>query len=78
MEATLEADDPVSQCSGALKGSVWYRFTPNASRSVLLAVTAAGDMDAVVEVFSRVRSQLYGVGCAVTDRRGGGGGWTST
>ena len=33
-EATLEADEPPSSCSGALKGSVWYRFAPTKSRSI--------------------------------------------
>jgi hypothetical protein len=70
VEATLEADDPFPSCSGPLKSSVWYGFSPTKSRSVLLAFDAAGDMDATVEVFTRVRSQLGGVGCAVTDKRG--------
>ena len=70
VEATLEADDPAPSCSGALKGSVWYVFTPTKSRSVVLALDAAGDMDATVEVFTRTRSQLTGTACAVTDRRG--------
>jgi hypothetical protein len=69
-EATLEADDPLPQCSGALKSSVWYSFSPAKSRSALFALDAGGDMDAAIEVFTRVRSQLSGVGCAATDRRG--------
>src|SRR5678816_1233037 len=44
-ESTLEADDPLPQCSGALKGSVWYSFSPTKSRAALFALDAGGDMD---------------------------------
>ena len=37
---------------------------------LLVAVDAAGDMDAGVELFERRRSQLTPVSCQVTDRRG--------
>jgi len=70
VESTLEADDPTATCSSGLKGSVWYQFTPSISRSVIFALDAAGDMDATVEVFTRVRSQTSLAGCAATDRRG--------
>ena len=66
--STLEAGEPGS-CS-ALGGSVWYAFTPTKSRSILLALDAAGDMDAAVEVFERSRSQLSSLGCSVTDKNG--------
>ena len=51
----------LSACGRALKGSVWYEFTATSSRSVLLAVDAAGDMDAAVDVFRRQRSQLTSI-----------------
>ena len=70
VESSLEADDPPATCSSGLKGSVWYQFIPSRSRSVLFALDAAGDMDATVEVFTRVRSQATFAGCAATDRRG--------
>jgi hypothetical protein len=70
VEATLEVDEPASGCGRALKGSVWYEFTATSSRSVLLAVDAAGDMDAAVDVFRRQRSQLTPVTCRVTNDRG--------
>lgn len=70
VESTLEADDPPATCSSGLKGSVWYQFVPSRSRSVLFALDAAGDMDATVEVFTRVRSQASFADCAATDRRG--------
>ena len=69
-EATLEADEPGPSCGAGIKGSVWYAFTAPASRSVLLALDAGGEMDAIVEVFERQRSQLMPLVCDVTNRRG--------
>ena len=70
VEATLEADEPTSSCGRAIKSSVWYEFTTTSSRSVLLAIDAAGDMDAAVDVFRRQRSQLTSVACRLTNDRG--------
>jgi hypothetical protein len=69
VEATLEEDEPFRTC-GETKGTVWYAFTATRSREVLLALDAAGDMDASVELFERSRSQLAPLACAVTNRRG--------
>ena len=70
VEATVEPDEPSSACGRAIKGSVWYEFTATSSRSVLLAVDAAGDMDAALDVFRRQRSQLTSVVCRLTNDRG--------
>lgn len=70
VEATVEADEPYSRCGLGLRNSVWYVFTPATSRSILVTLAAAGDMDATVEVFSRLRSQLTGVACAATNQLG--------
>ena len=70
VEATLELDEPLSSCGQPLKGSVWYAFTAATSRSVLLALDAAGDMDAAVDVFRRQRSQLTPVDCRLTNAGG--------
>jgi hypothetical protein len=67
--ATLEADEPISAC-GPIKNSVWYAFRVGAARGVLTALDAAGDMDAIVEIFVRERSQLSPVACQTTNRRG--------
>jgi hypothetical protein len=66
--SSLDSDEPFG-CA-PLKNSVWYSFTPTKDRSVLLALDAAGDLDASVAVFTRERSQLTQVGCSTTDRRG--------
>lgn len=68
-EATLDTDEPPPSC-GPIKNSVWYAFTAGTPRGVLVALDAAGDMDAVVEIFVRQRSQLSSVDCQATNRRG--------
>ena len=69
VDATLDEDEPLSTC-GPIKGSVWFSFTAPTSRELLVALDAAGDMDAVVDLFVRERSQLTPVFCQRTDRRG--------
>lgn len=69
-EATLEPDEPASICGRAIKGSVWYSFTATSTRSVIIALDAAGDMDATLDVFARQRSQLSPVACRPTGSRG--------
>jgi hypothetical protein len=68
--ATSESDEPSSFCGQQIKSSVWYSFTARSDRSVLAALDANGELDATVEVFERVRSQLTPVDCATTNRRG--------
>jgi len=70
VESTLELDEPASSCAPPLKGSVWYGFTATTTRSVILALDAAGDMDAAVDVYARQRSQLSPVACQLTNARG--------
>src|SRR5215207_8979422 len=68
-EATLEEDEPGSAC-GPIKNSVWFSFTAPSSRELLVALDAAGDLDATLEVFARQRSQLTSLTCQMTNRRG--------
>jgi hypothetical protein len=67
-EATLDLDEPGS-CR-ALAGSVWYRFTAPASGRLVVLIEAAGELDAVVELFRRTRSELSAENCEATDRQG--------
>jgi hypothetical protein len=69
VEATLEADEPGSGC-GPIKNSVWFGFTASSNGELLVALDADGDLDAVLEVFVRERSQLTSLSCQLTDRRG--------
>ena len=69
VDATTDADEPGPSCRSA-GGSVWYAFDAAEDRPVVVALDAEGDLDAVVDVFARERSQLVPVGCAATNRRG--------
>jgi len=67
-DSTLEPDEPGS-CA-ELRGSVWYSIQPAAGRRIVARLAAAGDLDAVVDVFQRTRSQLTPVACDVGNKRG--------
>jgi hypothetical protein len=69
VDATLEAAELTSNCAPT-KNSVWFTFTAPANRSVLIALDAAGDLDATIDVFERQRSQVTHVDCRDTNRRG--------
>jgi hypothetical protein len=67
-DSTLEPDEPFS-CA-ELRGSVWYSIQPAAGRRIVARLAASGDLDAVVDVFQRTRSQLTPVECDVGNSRG--------
>src|SRR3954469_24037475 len=69
VDATVEADEPPSGCA-TTGASVWYSLTAPESRSIVVALDAEGDLDAAVDVYVRERSQLTGVDCRRTNRRG--------
>ena len=69
VDATTEPTEP-GTCSGIAANSVWYSIAPSAARDLVLELDAAGDLDAVVDVFRRDRSQLSSLACDQTDRRG--------
>lgn len=66
--ATHEASDP-QRCSDTA-GSLWYTLTPKQDGRVAFRLHALGDLDAVVAVLQRVRSQWSSLGCASTDSNG--------
>jgi hypothetical protein len=67
-EATLDDNEQFS-CRD-VDGTVWYRFTPPQSGSVVLQFDAGGNLDAAVDVFERTRSQLTSVACDTSNRKG--------
>lgn len=67
-DSTLEPDEPPS-CAD-LGGSVWYSIQPAAGRRIVARLAASGDLDAVVDVFQRTRSQLTPVECDIGNKRG--------
>lgn len=71
-EATIEGGEPSSNCDFAgVKGSVWYSLT-GVKKRFAITLIADGDLDAVVDVFVRKRSQTSSVDCAATDSTGVG------
>lgn len=69
VEASLEPDEPPPGCA-PMRGSVWFAFDAAEARSIVVALDAEGDLDAVVDVFVRERSQLTPEACRRTNRRG--------
>jgi hypothetical protein len=69
VEATLEKVELASTCR-TTKNSVWYTFTADTGRAILIALDAEGDLDAVVDVFERQRSQVTPLDCRPTNQRG--------
>src|SRR5689334_1963085 len=70
VDSTAEPGEPASGC-GSSAGSVWYSLSgPSAARDLVLELDAAGDLDAIVDVYRRDRSQLTPLRCGQTNRRG--------
>jgi len=69
VDATLEEGEP--GCSQT-EGSVWYSFTASDLGAVVVQLQAAGDLDASLDLFKRVRSRLELVACGETDAEGVG------
>ena len=69
VESSVERDEPAPSC-GTIRGSVWYAFNAREARAIVIALDAGGDLDALVDVFLRERSQLTPVDCRPTNRRG--------
>jgi hypothetical protein len=68
--ATVEAQEVASSCGYGSDHSVWYSLrTPSAER-IAVNLQAAGALDATIDVFHAVRSQLQTVSCTKTDSHG--------
>src|SRR4051794_13062832 len=72
-DATVESDEPSSGCGLGDKNSVWYGFDSPGERRALVQLHAAGDLDAVVSVYRRTRSQTSVINCDATDKDGNAG-----
>ena len=68
-DATTDGNEPGSSCSGS-DATVWYSLDPQTTQRVAIELRAQGDLDAVVDVYRRDRSQLEIVDCDATNRRG--------
>jgi hypothetical protein len=67
--AGVEGPEAASPCA-ATSDSVWYRIDPGASRRVVVRLAAAGDLDATIDVYARLRSQQRLLTCDVGDANG--------
>jgi len=67
--ATVEAQEPLSNC-GAVEHSVWFSLRASSAERVAVDLAAAGTLDATVDVFHAVRSQLDSAECERTDSHG--------
>jgi hypothetical protein len=67
--AGIEPQEPISNC-GSVQHSVWYSLRAETAERVAVDLAAAGTLDATVEVFHAVRSQLNELGCERTDSHG--------
>lgn len=70
VEATVEPDEPFVACTANAAASVWYTVTAASADRISLQLSAAGDLDASLDIFRRTRSQLTRIGCEATDEEG--------
>ncbi len=68
--ATPEPAAPESRCAGSTGASLWYSLRSTGAQRVALDLSASGALEASVEVFHVVRSQLNSVACDRTDAKG--------
>jgi len=69
-DATLEKSEPGSSCAGTLGPSVWFQASAASAGRVVVELQANGDLDVVVDVLRRVRSQTRAVDCDASDDKG--------
>jgi hypothetical protein len=68
--ATIDTNEPASNCTGPQTASVWYSVTPATKERIAVSLAANGDLDATVDVYLAQRSQLQDVTCNGTDAQG--------
>jgi hypothetical protein len=68
--ATTEVGEPGSQCVGGTESSVWYSVRSSGAQRIAVNLAASGALDATVDVYHAVRSQLTPVECDRTDSHG--------
>ena len=69
-DATVEATEPFSGCNAGSKRSVWYLVRATGKGRVSVRFDAGDDLDAVVEVLQRQRSQTRFLDCDRSDKDG--------
>src|SRR3954453_11072138 len=69
VDATSDEDDS-SGCGPSDTPSVWYRLDATTDGRTIVQLQANGDLDVVVDVYQRVRSQFNQITCDSSDKRG--------
>jgi hypothetical protein len=68
--ATTEGGERESACDVPTASSVWYSVRLPAKHRVALDLAASGALDATIDIYHAVRSQLISVGCQQTESQG--------
>jgi hypothetical protein len=68
--AGTEGDERESACRVPTTSSVWYTLRLPTEQRVAFDLAAAGALEATIDVYHVVRSQLISVGCERTDSKG--------
>lgn len=68
--ATTEPGESESNCGGTTTNSLWYSVRLPAAHRIGVNLAAAGELDAVVDVYHAVRSARSSVACEKTDATG--------
>jgi hypothetical protein len=68
--ATLEPGEVESACGVSTAGSVWYSLRAQKAQRIGLDLAAGGELDATVDVYHAVRSELVSAGCQQTESEG--------
>ncbi len=68
--ATIEPGERESACGVATASSVWYSLRASSAERIALDLAAGGELDATIDVYHAVRSQLDSVGCQQTEGHG--------
>jgi hypothetical protein len=68
--ATLEPGESESSCGVSTTGSVWYSVRAQSAQRIAFNLAAAGELDATIDIYHAVRSQLLSVDCQKTESHG--------
>ncbi len=68
--ASTEPGEHESACHQSTTNSVWYSLRLGSAQRMAIDLAAAGALDATIDVYHAVRSQLISVGCQETESEG--------
>ena len=68
--ATIEPGESQSACGVPTASSVWYSLRASSAKRIALDLAAGGELDATIDIYHAVRSQLDSVGCQQTEGHG--------